>query len=150
MKIEIANRQRRMALDRKAIRALCRHILTDHGRRGDLSICVVRDAEIRQLNARYLGRDEPTDVLAFPLDDDFTPTDEPPLVGEVVVSADRALDEAARRNIPPRRELALYVAHGLLHLLGYDDRSEADRRRMRRAETDALTRTGVIEGKRAT
>ncbi len=149
MKIEIANRQKLLPLDRKAIRSLCRQILDDHDCDQGVSICVVEDDEIRDLNSRYLGRDEPTDVLAFPLDDDFPPAHQP-IIGEVVVSATRALEEARKRDIPPERELALYVAHGLLHLLGYDDHSPADRRRMRRAERKALRRAGLIPEKRPT
>jgi len=142
MRIEIANHQKLLPLDRKAIRSLCRQVLADHGREAGVSICVVDDAEIRRLNARYLGRDEPTDVLAFPLEDDFATGDEP-LLGEVVVSAERAIAEARRRNLPPHSELALYVAHGLLHLLGYDDHDAAERRRMRGAERAALERAGL-------
>jgi len=149
MKIEIANRQDALPLDRKTIRSLCRQILADHQREEGVSICVVDDAEMQALNARYLGRDEPTDVLAFPLADDFAPPEEP-FLGEVVVSAQRALDEAHRRKVAPERELALYVAHGLLHLLGYDDHTPADQRRMQRAQNTALRRAGLLPRKRPT
>ena len=145
MKVAIANRQRLVPLDRKALRALCVSVLRAHGVEADLSLCYVADAAIRALNQRYLGRDEPTDVLAFPLEDGGSETrdshqfPDERLLGEIVVSAEKALAEAKRRRIPVARELALYTAHGVLHLLGYDDHAPADRRRMRRAERAALS-----------
>jgi len=157
MTVEIANRQRRVPLHRRGLRALCRAILAAHGRQANLSLCYVDDAAIRTLNRQYLGRDETTDVLAFPLDDPAEgvprpnsfgragaaasgahPAKDESLLGEIVISAEKAQAEARRRRIPVARELALYTAHGLLHLLGYDDHTPAERRRMRRAERAAL------------
>jgi len=135
MTIQIANRQKHAAIDRKALRALCTRLLRRHGSDADLSLCYVDDAAIRELNERYLGHDGATDVLAFPLGGGPGPDR---LLGEIVVSVETAVAEAARRGIPAEAELALYTVHGLLHLLGYDDRTPADRRRMRRAEREAL------------
>ncbi len=145
MTIAIANRQRLVPLDRKALRALCIRVLRAHRVEADLSLCYVGDAAIRALNARYLGRDEPTDVLAFPLEDGNSPhSPDERLLGEIVISAEKALAEAKRRRIPVAREVALYTAHGVLHLLGYDDHTPADRRRMRRAERAALAVAGLL------
>ena len=69
MTIEIANRQRLAPLDRKTLRALCEAVLRQHGADAGVSLCYVDNASIRGLNARFLQRDEVTDVLAFPLDD---------------------------------------------------------------------------------
>jgi len=135
MTIQIANRQKHAAIDRKALRALCTRLLRRRGRDTDLSLCYVDDAAIRELNERYLGHRRATDVLAFPLGEGPGPDR---LLGEIVVSAETAVAEAARRGIPADAELALYTVHGLLHLLGYDDQAPADRRRMRRAERAAL------------
>ncbi|HUT36834.1 MAG TPA: rRNA maturation RNase YbeY [Planctomycetota bacterium] len=146
MTLALANRQRRVALDRKALRALCERILAAHGLDANVSLCYVGDAAIRALNQRYLGLDEATDVLAFPLEEQGEMAGSAPeerLLGEIVVSAEKALAEATRRRIPVARELALYTAHGLLHLLGYDDHTPADRRRMRRAERAALAAAGL-------
>jgi len=135
MTIQIANRQKHAAIDRKALRALCTRLLRRRGRDADLSLAYVGDAEIRDLNERFLDHKGATDVLAFPMDDSPGPDR---LLGEIVVSAETAVAEAARRGIPADAELALYTVHGLLHLLGYDDQAPADRRRMRRAERAAL------------
>jgi probable rRNA maturation factor len=85
-----------------------------------------------------MGLDRATDVLAFPLAD--APGG---LLGEVVASAETARREAAARGLAPADELLLYVVHGVLHLLGFDDHAAGDRRRMRAAERRALRAAGV-------
>jgi len=142
MTIAIANHQRLAHIDRKTLRTLCKNILAAHHTKADLSLCYVDNAEIRALNARYLGRDRDTDVLAFPLDIEARPAPVR-LLGEVVVSVEKAIAEARRRHLPLASEIALYTAHGVLHLLGYDDHTPADRRRMRRAERQALASVGL-------
>ena len=142
MAIEIANQQSLADLDEGGIRAVCARLLRRHGKRASLSLCYVDDAVIRGLNAQYLDRDETTDVLAFPLDDDTDPGDEP-LLGEIVVSVETACREAAARGIPVRADIALYTIHGLLHLLGYDDHTADDTARMREAEREALESAGL-------
>jgi probable rRNA maturation factor len=122
--VAIANLQRRLRLPRRRIERLVGRILRAEGRpRARVSLAVVGNGAIRRLNRRHLGHDTATDVLAFPLG-------EPGCFGEVVVSADVAAAEARRRGIPPEEELLRYVAHGLLHLLGYRDQAPAQRRRM--------------------
>ncbi len=103
----------------------------------ELSVTVVEDARMAELNERYAGHEGPTDVLAFPL------LEEPVLVGEVCVNADAARREAARREHSAYDELLLYVTHGVLHLVGHDDHDPARRRKMRRAEREALAALGV-------
>lgn len=118
------------------IKKTLQKLLSDHNIEGTLSVVFVTDSEIQNVHAEFLGEDRPTDVLSFPL---LTP-DEAPVVdretvfGEVVVSAETALREAKNRRLPASREAALYVIHGTLHLVGFDDHSSPDRRRMRRAE----------------
>lgn len=143
MTIDIANPQRLTAINRTTLRALCAHVLDEHEVEADVSLCYVDNAAIRELNARYLGRDEATDVLAFPLDDEAT-ADEPRLLGEIVVSVEKAIAEAAERRLPVEAEIALYTVHGLLHLLGYDDHSPEDTARMREAEREALAHARLL------
>ena len=104
----------------------------------DLSFVVVDDAEMAELHERYAGVAGPTDVLSFPL------LEEPLLVGEIVVSADTARREAAARGHPAYDELLLYAVHGVMHLVGHDDHEPNDRRRMRRAEREALAALGRV------
>lgn len=99
------------------------------------------------LNVRWLKHDYPTDVLSFPLGGEGTPGD--PLSGQVVVNPDYAAREAVDHQWPPHelsaatRELMLYVAHGTLHICGFDDRTDEQRAAMRRAEAAALAACGV-------
>ncbi len=87
-----------------------------------MSIAFVTNAAIRKINRSFLKHDFATDVISFPLGTD--------LFGELVISAEYAAAEAKARAIPVEEELLRYVAHGLLHLLGYDDRAPAERSRL--------------------
>ena len=138
--VQVQNRQRRLPVDlRRLQRELSRVAecegLGDHA----ISIVLVSDRNIRQLNRDFHGRDEVTDVLAF----DYRPTSDPDDVdAEVVVSAHRAQDQALHRGLPPDGELFLYCVHGLLHLAGYDDRDSEDRRRMWKRQLEHLAEAG--------
>ena len=103
------------------------------GYEGDLSVAVVSDEAIHELNRRFLDHDWPTDVIAFPLDEGE---------GEVVVSADRAREEAGERGVEPVAELLLYVVHGILHLVGHDDHEPEDALAMHDLSLNLLQRLG--------
>lgn len=120
--IEVRNRQRRR-VNAERLRQLAARIRPT----GTLSIVLVNDRQMAALNHRYHRTAGPTDVLTF----DYGAGD-----AEIIVSVDHAY-----RHPRPARELALYVVHGLLHLAGYDDRTAAQRRRMRAAERRLLNRT---------
>jgi probable rRNA maturation factor len=121
MTIAVADEQRRLKLPIGKIRALVGNILRGERRAMDLSFAFVTNRAIHALNRRFLLHDFVTDVLAFPLDG---------RTGEIVISTDYAAAEAKRRRIPPEEELLRYVAHGVLHLLGYDDHAPAAKKRM--------------------
>lgn len=114
-----------------------------------LAITIVDDRAIRRLHHEYLGANCATDVMSFPLLEGepaagaYRPDRAEALFGEVVASAETARREAARRGHPPTHELTLYVIHGTLHLLGYDDHDPGDRLAMRRAETHCLAAAGI-------
>jgi len=101
-----------------AVRRLARQIAGSRS----VSIAFVTNAAIRKVNRIFLKHDFATDVISFPLGTD--------LFGELVISAEYAAAEAKARGIPVEEELLRYVAHGLLHLLGYDDRAPAERSRL--------------------
>jgi len=108
---------------------------------GLVEITFVDDETLRRLHARFLGEGTRTDVLAF--DYRGAPGPVQRVDGEVLVSLDRARIEAARRGHATIEEIALYVAHGCLHLGGLRDESRGQAARMRRAERDVLERAGV-------
>ena len=119
--------------------ALAREAARRARRPVEVEVRSVSDKEIRALHRRWLGDGSTTDVISFPLSE---PRD-PVLRGSLAVSWDTAVREAARRGHPPYHEWMLYVVHGTLHLLGHDDRSAADRARMRRAERSVLETLGL-------
>ena len=116
--IHLTNEQTKVPIPAAKARRLAVQIL---GKK-NLSIAFVTNAAIRKINRRFLKHDFATDVISFPLDSD--------LLGELVISAEYAVSEAAKRKIPVEEELLRYVAHGILHLLGYDDHRPADKARM--------------------
>jgi probable rRNA maturation factor len=102
----------------------------------ELSIVLTGEDEIRKLNWAYRKKNRPTDVLAFPQDD---PPGSGPrgLLGDIVVSVPTARTQAARRGWDLASEVTMLIAHGLLHLIGWDHDTPAKDRRMRR-ETERL------------
>jgi probable rRNA maturation factor len=111
----------------------------------------VDDAEIRTLNRDYLGKDRPTNVISFPMQEGAGAGIRPQLLGDVVISADTAARDAAEAGIPFERELCFLLLHGTLHLLGYDhERSgEAEARRMEAREAELfalLEQEGYVQG----
>ncbi|HNQ24131.1 MAG TPA: rRNA maturation RNase YbeY [Phycisphaerae bacterium] len=107
--------------------------------RARLSLAVVDDPHITRLNETYLQHAGPTDVLAFDLRDQAWM----PLDGEIVVSAETARRVAQQRGHDWTAELLLYVVHGTLHLLGYDDQEAEAARRMHEVEDEILMSLGV-------
>ena len=95
--------------------------LIEDGRTGEFSITLLGDQEMGELNARYLGRNAPTDVLAFSMG-----THELPL-GDVYVCVDQAIRQAKEHEIPLDEELVRLVVHGALHVLGHDHPEDSDR-----------------------
>jgi probable rRNA maturation factor len=111
-----------------------------------LAVHLVGEESIQALNAEHRGIDAATDVLSFPLHEpDFVlPPDEPAHLGDVVVSYTRAVAQAEEYGHSVEREVAYLVAHGVLHVLGYDHEAESDRLRMRQKEEEALQPLGFV------
>jgi probable rRNA maturation factor len=135
-KIAIASPQELVSLDRARLREIVRAVLDgEHIKDAEISLAFVDNPTIHRLNQRYLQHDEPTDVLSFPLSDPSAAK----LAGELVIGVEVALEQAAQRSHDVQVELALYVIHGLLHLCGYDDHDDDDRRAMRDRERHYLS-----------
>lgn len=79
----------------------------------ELSVLLTRNSEIRELNREYRGKDKPTDVLSFPMED-------PCLLGDIVISTEKAACQAEEFGVTFDEEMARLLVHGLLHLAGYD------------------------------
>jgi len=100
-----------------------------------LSVIVVDDAEIVRLHEQFMHDSTPTDVLTFDLRDDLV---DGPIEAEIVLSAETAERQAGRFHTEPGQELLRYAIHGTLHLVGFDDRTPSEQRRMRREEDRIL------------
>lgn len=99
----------------------------------ELSLAIVGNTEIRKLNAKYRQRDYPTDVLSFP-SDTVLPTGRR-VLGDVIISVDKAQEQAEERGRTLHEEVVTLLIHGILHLLGYDhERSAKEARSMARLE----------------
>jgi probable rRNA maturation factor len=136
MPVLVDNRQTRVPVDHRGLARAGQRALAAVGRPGGaVEVAVVDDSAIRRLNRTYRGVPRRTDVLAFPLE---TPGVEGALVGQVVISAETASRQARRLRVPCALELALLVTHGILHLVGYDDRDPVEAALMHRREQSLL------------
>lgn len=116
--------------------------LTHGGRpEREVDVVFVDDARLASMHAEFLGDPSETDVITFDLGVDDGPGPD----AELYVSVDRARRVAAERGVSVERELALYVVHGALHLVGFDDKEDSERARMREAERTVLSALGYPE-----
>lgn len=109
----------------------------------ELSIVLCDDPEIHALNAAYRKKDKPTDVLAFALEEGAPQprsAHAPRMLGDVIISVDTARRQADERGIALFDEVLTLLAHGLLHLLGYDHQNDADERAMNAEVTRIVAR----------
>jgi probable rRNA maturation factor len=134
LSVAVSNHQRRRRVDTHALARIARYALDlVHDHNSQLGIVLVNDATIAKLNAQYHATSGPTDVLSFDYGERQC---------ELIISVDRAIQQARRFHTTPARELILYVVHGILHLHGYDDQTSNDQRRMRAVERRLMSRLG--------
>ncbi len=139
-RIAISNQVKFCKINRNLIRQAVRAVLQQAGiETAEISIAIVDDATMAQLHGQYLGDPTPTDVLSFVLEEG-----DRHLEGEIVVGAETAAAWAKRLNWPCENELLLYIVHGTLHLVGFDDQTPAERRKMRREEKAVLQKLGIV------
>ncbi|HHT45857.1 MAG TPA: rRNA maturation RNase YbeY [Firmicutes bacterium] len=96
----------------------------------EVSVILVDNSYIQDLNLTYRGLDAPTDVLSFNLQDDVTDFEADSILGDVVVSLEKAAEQAAAYRHSLKREVAFLTLHGILHLLGYDHETPEEEREM--------------------
>ena len=121
MEVSVRNAQRRFKVDGRRLEALAVRALGLLGRdEAQLSVLIVGDRRMRRLNREYRGIDAPTDVLAFSQVEGGEPGFHENLLGDVVISAERAARQAAGLGRSLERELDTLLVHGLLHLMGFD------------------------------
>jgi probable rRNA maturation factor len=115
----------------------------------EVTLLLVNESEIASYNQRFLDRDGPTDVLAFPVEHllpgvvpDHDPNGPPLMLGDVVVAPAYVRRQAIDHGVSFEDEMALMVTHGILHLLGYDHIEDEEAERMEARERDLLTKAG--------
>lgn len=141
MQIDIANRQELHPLHISDVRGFITSVLDDLGMDAELSVAFVDDRTIAGLNNSFLGEDCPTDVLAFPLEDDDDSGNNT-ICGEIIVSVETAISVSDGLGCNIDCEIYLYLVHGLLHLAGYDDKVAASANDMHNKEKQILARHG--------
>lgn len=163
MDLVIANRQRRVKLDLAGQRELLNRLLTgvfaslrirpcpdlspellaDLEQRGILSLVLVSNNKIREINKQYRARDRATDVISFPLSLDPPPQGMPWEFGEIFISVEKAAEQAEEYAHSLKRELAFLFVHGTLHVLGFDHQSADEEKEMFSRQKEILEGCGV-------
>lgn len=107
---------------------------------GELSVLFTDDQHMAQLNRRFLRRKGPTNVLAFPMSNGHASDDDFGMLGDIVLSVERAVHESKASDEPLEETIYRLLLHGLLHLLGYDhETSPGDARRMEKEQARLLS-----------
>lgn len=105
-------------------------------------VALSNDATVQSLNARFRGKDKPTNVLSFPALERLA-ADTPQMLGDIVLAQETIEREAAEQGVAAAHHLQHLVVHGLLHLLGFDHETEAEAREMEGIEIDVLASLGI-------
>ena len=135
----ITNEQSKYEVDPQCIELAVNQVVEEAGIvTGEVSVAVVDDSTIHDLNIQYLNHDYPTDVISFLLEREAEH-----LEGEIVISVDTAVEMAQDYGWNWKNELLLYVIHGSLHLVGYDDKNPEVKAVMQEAERRHLLMFGI-------
>ncbi|MDD5595689.1 MAG: rRNA maturation RNase YbeY [Candidatus Omnitrophica bacterium] len=133
MKITIKNLQKKIPIYPLRIKRTILKVLSSEKAKnsGEITVCFVNDKAIKKLNKKYLGRNNSTDVMAF--DISIKPQSGCSLA-DIFISTDTAVRNARIFKTSPAKESELYAVHGILHLLGYDDRTIKQKQLMHKKE----------------
>lgn len=156
VKVTIVNHQNAVKIPtgiRMLIRRCCHAVLANEEFKGDTEVSVnfVDNQEIRSLNAKFRNKDIETDVLSFPLGEDgqwdINPQNGAYQLGDIVISVEKAFEQAENYGHSLQREIGFLTVHSMLHLLGYDhENGGMDFVRMREKEEEALSSLGLSRG----
>ena len=118
------------------------------GRAVEISVCLTSDDHVRALNAKWRGKDKPTNVLSFPMAESYELQDESVaqkelLLGDIILAHGICETEAGEKGVPFEEHATHLLVHGTLHLLGYDHLDDADAAEMESREVRALARLGI-------
>lgn len=108
----------------------------------EVSVSLVNNEEIQELNKEYRGVHRETDVLSFPLEDEFGNI---PLLGDIIISVEKALEQSKEFGHSLERELAYLTAHSMFHLMGYDHMEKQEKQDMRDREKLVMKKLGIFK-----
>jgi probable rRNA maturation factor len=153
IKVIIDNRQKAVKIPtglRMLVRRCCNAVLRMEKFEGpaEISVVFVDNAQIRKLNAQYRNKDMETDVLSFPMGEngvyDINHSTGAKILGDIVISMEKAVEQAERFGHSLEREVGYLTAHSMLHLLGYDhEKGGIEKVRMREKEEQVMTELGL-------
>lgn len=142
IEIAISDNQNVLSVDHVQLEQTVRHVLQKMNvNEAEVSLALFDDALMLQLNEKYLQKSSPTDVISFDLSDP-DPSQKNKLDCEVVVNVQCALRVTREHTDDPQAELNLYIVHGLLHQLGYNDQTEEQAKKMHKMENQLLEELG--------
>lgn len=149
----ITNKQKEVKIPtgvRLLIRRCCNAVLTmeEFPYSAEISVILVNNAIIKELNREYRNKDSATDVLSFPLSDngvyDFNPESNAAILGDIVISVEMAVEQADRFGHELQREIGYLTVHSMLHLLGYDHENDhIEAVHMREKEETVMNKLGL-------
>jgi probable rRNA maturation factor len=130
--------QKDLDLDKleKLVNTICARF---HIKNAVIDISIVENEEIKKLNKKFLNQNQTTDCISFDLSDDDSNT---PKLFTIIVNAQKALEEAKARKHTIQAEIALYITHGILHNLGFDDSTSRKAQKMHQTEDEILQQLG--------
>ena len=133
MKITIKNLQNKLPVRQTKIKNLILRVIKKEraGRAGWINLCFVDNRRIKKFNAKFLKTNSTTDVLAFNLGNKKRKNI---ILADIMISTDIAISQARKFKTTPEYELLLYIVHGILHILGYNDQTASGAKLMRKKE----------------
>ena len=153
IRVVIDNKQKNVKIPtglRMLVRRCCNAVLRMENFPGpaEISVTFVNNEQIHELNRQYRDKDMPTDVLSFPMGEngeyDVNHDTGAKILGDIVISMEKAVEQAQRYGHSLEREVGYLTAHSMLHLLGYDhETSGLDRVRMRAKEEQVMSQLGL-------
>ena len=140
MPVLIRNRQRKQKVDTERIRDFTQRLLDRlECEAKEVSLVIVNDRQITEINRDYLGKNRPTNVISFAMGEGEFGDLDSGLLGDVVVSVDTACRDALASGADPDDELDFLIIHGVLHLLGYEHEKAEEARAMRKKEAEMFS-----------
>ncbi|HJW86012.1 MAG TPA: rRNA maturation RNase YbeY [Candidatus Brocadiaceae bacterium] len=139
-KLEIINLQKFHRVNKNKIKELVKGVLKAEAADAEINVVLVDNKKIKEMNNAFLGHNYATDVLSFAYEKEEMQKNN--VAGEIIISVEMAARLAQRQERAVDGELALYLTHGMLHLLGYNDKKKADAKKMHQRERVLLTNLG--------